>query len=96
VLYEKYKDGLMKGMNKYRWYEYSASASIMIVIIAMLTGIYDIGTLMLIFFLNVMMILFGLRMEIHNQLTETFLLRLHRRSHSMGGNCHSILWGCPE
>jgi hypothetical protein len=70
VLYEKYKDGLMKGMNKYRWYEYSASASIMIVIIAMLTGIYDIGTLMLIFFLNVMMILFGLRMEVHNQLTE--------------------------
>jgi hypothetical protein len=70
VLYEKYKEGLKKGMNKYRWYEYSISASVMIVIIAMLTGIYDIGTLMLIFFINAMMILFGLRMEVHNQLTE--------------------------
>jgi hypothetical protein len=70
VLYEKYKEGLAKGMNKYRWYEYSISASVMIVLIAMLTGIYDIGTLLLIFFINAMMILFGLRMEVHNQLTE--------------------------
>lgn len=70
VLYEKYKADLAKGMNRYRWYEYSISASVMIVLIAMLTGIYDIGTLLLIFFINAMMILFGLRMEVHNQLTE--------------------------
>jgi hypothetical protein len=70
VLYDKYVSGLKKGMNKYRWYEYSISASVMIVIIAMLVGIYDFGTLLLIFFLNMMMILFGLRMEVHNQYTE--------------------------
>ena len=70
VLYEKYKEGLALGMNRYRWYEYSVSASVMIVVIAMLTGIYDIGTLMLIFFMNAMMILFGLRMEVHNQYTD--------------------------
>jgi hypothetical protein len=70
VLYEKYVANLKKGINKYRWYEYSISASVMIWVIAMLTGIYDIGTLLLIFFLNAMMILFGLRMEIHNQYTE--------------------------
>ncbi len=70
VLYDRYKEGLTKGMNKYRWYEYSVSASVMIVLIAMLTGIYDLGTLLLIFFINAMMILFGLRMEVHNQLTE--------------------------
>jgi hypothetical protein len=70
VLYEKYVANLKKGINKYRWYEYSISASVMIWIIAMLTGIYDIGTLLLIFFLNAMMILFGLRMEVHNQYTE--------------------------
>jgi hypothetical protein len=70
VLNKKYVNDLKKGMNRYRWYEYSISASVMIVIIAMLTGIYDIGTLLLIFFLNAMMILFGLRMEIHNQKTE--------------------------
>lgn len=70
VLYDKYVRDLKKGMNRFRWYEYSLSASLMIVIIAMLTGIYDIGTLLLIFFLNMMMILFGLRMEIHNQYAE--------------------------
>jgi len=70
VLYDKYVSNLKKGMNKYRWYEYSISASVMIVIIAMLVGIYDFGTLLLIFFLNMMMILFGLRMEVHNQFTE--------------------------
>jgi hypothetical protein len=36
----------------------------------MLTGIYDIGALLLIFFMNMMMILFGLRMEVHNQNRE--------------------------
>lgn len=70
VLYEKYVANLKKGINKYRWYEYSISASVMIWVIAMLTGIYDIGTLLLIFFINAMMILFGLRMEVHNQYIE--------------------------
>jgi hypothetical protein len=70
VLYSKYVEGLKKGINKYRWYEYSISASVMIVVIAMLVGIYDLGTLLLIFFSNMMMILFGLRMEVHNQYTE--------------------------
>jgi len=70
VLFDRYKEGLKKGMNKYRWYEYSLSASLMIVLIAMLTGVYDIGTLLLIFFINMMMILFGLRMEVHNQFTD--------------------------
>ena len=67
VLYRRYTEDLKKGINRFRWYEYSISASVMIVAIAMLTGIYDIGTLILIFFMNMMMILFGLRMEVHNQ-----------------------------
>ncbi|MGA1792537.1 MAG: heliorhodopsin HeR [Thermoplasmatota archaeon] len=66
-LYKRYVKDLRKGMNRFRWYEYSISASVMIVAIAMLTGIYDLGTLLLIFFMNLMMILFGLRMEVHNQ-----------------------------
>ncbi len=69
VLFDNYTARLDKGMNRYRWYEYSVSASVMIVAIAMLTGIYDIGTLLLIGSMNAMMILFGLRMEVHNQLT---------------------------
>ena len=66
-LYRRYVKDLKKGMNRFRWYEYSVSASIMIVAIAMLTGIYDISALLLVFFMNMMMILFGLRMEVHNQ-----------------------------
>ena len=67
TLYKKYVKDLKKGKNRYRWYEYSISASVMIVAIAMLTGIYDIGTLILIFFSNAFMIIFGLQMETHNQ-----------------------------
>ncbi|MFA5771755.1 MAG: heliorhodopsin HeR [Thermoplasmata archaeon] len=70
VLYKKYAAGLKNGINVYRWYEYSISASVMIVAIAMLVGIYDIGALILLFFMNMMMILFGLLMEKHNQLTQ--------------------------
>ena len=57
-------------MNKARWIEYSFSASLMIWIIAMLTGIYDIGTLIALFTLTMVMNLMGLMMEIHNQTTK--------------------------
>lgn len=62
-----YNDNLAKGINYARWIEYFFSSSIMIVIIAMLVGVYDIGTLISLFFLNGMMILFGWMMELHNQ-----------------------------
>jgi len=39
----------------------------MILVIAMLVGIYDIAALLALFFLNAMMILFGWLMELHNQ-----------------------------
>jgi hypothetical protein len=42
----------------------------MIVVIAMLVGIYDIGALLPLFALNACMNLFGLMMELHNQTTE--------------------------
>jgi len=70
VLYKKYIKHLKKGMNPYRWYEYSISASLMIVIIAMLTTIFDIGTLIALFTLTMVMNLMGLVMEIHNQTTK--------------------------
>ena len=70
VLFKQYTEQLEKGMNTFRWIEYSISASVMIVVIAMLVGIYDIASLILIFALNATMILFGLMMELHNQTTE--------------------------
>jgi hypothetical protein len=64
-----YVKNLRKGANYARWIEYSFSASLMIVVIAMLVGVFDIGALILIFGLNAMMVLFGWMMELHNQTT---------------------------
>ncbi|HEY41059.1 MAG TPA: hypothetical protein G4O18_04270 [Dehalococcoidia bacterium] len=65
-----YARNLVKGINHARWMEYSLSASVMIVVIAMLVGIYDIASLILIFAVNATMILFGWLMELYNQRTE--------------------------
>ncbi len=64
-----YERNLARGINPARWVEYSASSSLMIVVIAMLVGIYDVAALLLIFALNATMILFGWLMELHNQTT---------------------------
>ncbi len=66
-LYEKYIANLKKGINYARWIEYTFSSSLMIVLVAMLTGVYDLGTIIAIFSLNAIMILCGLIMEIVNQ-----------------------------
>ncbi len=58
-----YNEDLQKGINRFRWFEYALSSSIMIVLIATLFGIYDIASLILIFIVNASMNLFGLVME---------------------------------
>ncbi|MDD5602334.1 MAG: heliorhodopsin HeR, partial [Candidatus Izemoplasmatales bacterium] len=58
-----YNDDLTKGMNRFRWFEYALSSSVMIVLISTLFGIYDIASLILIFIVNAVMNLFGLVME---------------------------------
>ncbi len=65
-----YVRNLMKRINYLRWYEYSLSASLMVVIIAMLSGMFDLPSLILMFVLTATMNLFGLMMELHNQTTE--------------------------
>ncbi len=60
---EKYLNGVRAGINKFRWFEYALSSSIMIVLISTLFGIYDIASLVLIFVVNASMNLFGLVME---------------------------------
>jgi hypothetical protein len=70
VLYDWYRAHLKNEINPGRWIEYSFSASLMIVIIAMLVTIYDIGTLMALFTLTAVMNLLGLMMELHNQTTK--------------------------
>lgn len=70
VWYDKYVRYLDRGMNPYRWYEYAVSASLMIVVIGMLAGVWDLGTLVALFGLVAVMNLCGLLMEQRNELTE--------------------------
>ncbi len=65
-----YVKNLKRGINYARWYEYSLSASVMIVLIGMLCGLYDVAALVMAFTLTAVMNLCGLIMEVHNQLTE--------------------------
>jgi hypothetical protein len=68
--YKRYVQNLQKGMNPVRFYEYALSSSLMIVLIGMLIGLWDLGALILIFALNATMNLFGIMMEKHNQHTQ--------------------------
>jgi len=68
--YPWYVRNLKKGINHARWLEYSISSSIMIVVIAMLCGIYELSALISLFALNATMNMFGLVMELHNQTTQ--------------------------
>ena len=61
-----YEARLRAGINPARWLEYSVSASLMVSLIAMLSGILDLVALIGIFGVNAAMILFGMRMEVVN------------------------------
>jgi hypothetical protein len=65
--FKNYTENLNKGINKARWFEYALSASLMIVLIGMLSGIYDASSLLMMFGLTAVMNLCGLLMELYNQ-----------------------------
>ena len=62
----RYVAELSGGQNRFRWVEYSLSASLMIVLIAGITGITDVAALVALFGVNASMILFGWLMETTN------------------------------
>jgi hypothetical protein len=70
VYNKRYVTNLAKGINKARWVEYALSASVMMVAIALLVGVYDFVSLLCIFALVAVMNLTGLVMEVHNQTTK--------------------------
>jgi hypothetical protein len=57
--FPRYSAGLLAERNYFRWVEYSISSSVMIVLIAQVTGVADIVAIISIFGLNATMILFG-------------------------------------
>jgi hypothetical protein len=68
--YKWYVKMLKQNMNPARFYEYALSSSLMIVLIGMLVGIWDLGSIILIFTVNATMNLFGIMMEYDNQNRE--------------------------
>jgi hypothetical protein len=66
VLRRTYEDDLRAGINRFRWVEYSFSATLMVVLIALYTGITGIAALIGIAGANVAMILFGWLQESSN------------------------------
>lgn len=68
--YDWYLKNIKNHINRARWIEYALSSSLMIIIIAMLVGIIDLGVLISLFIVNASMIFFGWLMEAYNQKTE--------------------------
>ena len=57
--FDRYQNGLKNHINVFRWVEYSISSSLMIFLIAQITGISNYGALIGIVGVNASMILFG-------------------------------------
>ncbi len=64
--FPRYVHELERGRNRFRWVEYSLSSTLMIVLIALVTGITDLAALIGLAFANIAMILFGWLMEMTN------------------------------
>jgi Heliorhodopsin len=89
-----YIPDLRRGINRFRWIEYAFSSSLMIGLIAMLFGMYDVISLVLIMSVNATMNLFGFLMETSNVGKKTY----DWTPFTFGGKCqrcmirmHSIL-----
>jgi hypothetical protein len=61
--FPRYRRELAAARNRFRWVEFSLSASVMVVLIAGITGVTDVVALTALFGVNTAMILFGWLME---------------------------------
>ncbi len=66
VLRGTYERDLKRGINRFRWVEYSVSATLMIILISFYTGVTGINALIAVAGANVAMILFGWLQELMN------------------------------
>ena len=66
VMRDAYEGDLRRGINRFRWVEYSFSATLMMLLIGMYSGVTDITALVAVIGANVAMILFGWLQEAIN------------------------------
>ena len=93
LAFRAYGNELRRNRNRFRWVEYAISSTLMIVLIALVTGITDLAALISIAFLNASMILFGWLMEMSNQfdredVVDTVLVRLCGRYRPLDRDRH--------
>lgn len=83
--WEKYIVGIDAGINRFRWYEYAISSSLMIWVISMFFGVYDLASLILIAGVNASMNFFGKYSSIGAHFSKASFLFAYFRIHN-GGN----------
>lgn len=66
VLRTTYEADLRRGMNRFRWIEYSVSATLMIILLSLYSGVTNVNAIVAIIGANVGMILFGWLQETMN------------------------------
>jgi Heliorhodopsin len=66
VLRGPYESDLRKGINRFRWIEYSVSATLMIILLSFYSGVTNINAIITVIGANVGMILFGWLQEVMN------------------------------
>jgi hypothetical protein len=64
VYRKRYEVALNRGVNLIRWIEYGVTAGLMLVLVGLMSGVYDLGSLVAIFGFMVIMNLFGLIVEL--------------------------------
>jgi len=67
LAFGRYQHELLNHRNRFRWAEYAVSSTLMIVLIALVTGLNDLAALIGIAGANISMILFGWIMEVANR-----------------------------
>jgi hypothetical protein len=65
--HKSYESELNKGVNRYHWIEYALSGGAMMLAVALLAGVLDIASLIMIFVLTAIASLLGMAMELRNQ-----------------------------
>ena len=66
VLRDRYEADLRRGINRFRWMEYSVSATLMVILIGFYNGITEVTAVVAVIGANVAMILFGWLQEVMN------------------------------
>lgn len=87
---DAYEKGISNNYNIFRWVEYAISASVMRVVVALLSGILDIQMLFLIFGLTATTMLFGLVFELEN--SENRMNGVRWYSFGLGFIPHFFAW----